>query len=359
MYSEGQERAKIGKVQVDIYRGKYRLRFTYPQRRRHQIIISQVSSEGWTTAIKAAQLINRDIDLGDFDDTYARYSPKHAKSLEIAKQKTDKEYTLLELWENCKDTKRQTTAKTTQKSHWRLTTGALSKLSPDALIVNNPEKLIDELLSIYSKGTFVRIYADIYGAINLAVEQGKLDRNPHARLTRVIAKIKKESKQGIIEAFEPNEIKTIIGAFYSDEFCPQKSAYKHSYYASYVEFLALTGCRPEEAIALTWDDIKEQSNGTFIRFNKAFSKGVLLPCTKTKEIRLFRCNKQMEDFVTKHPRVDNPNNLIFPSVELKHIDHQNFRSRYWATVVKGLVKQGKIRKYLKPYCLRHSFITRM
>jgi site-specific recombinase XerD len=28
-------------------------------------------------------------------------------------------------------------------------------------------------------------------------------------------------------------------------------------------------------------------------------------------------------------------------------------------VVKGLASEGEISKYLKPYCLRHSFITRL
>ncbi len=86
MYSEGQEKANVGKVQVDVKGKSYRIRFTYPEGTRHEFSIARVSPEGWTTAIKAAQTINRDIDLGDFDESYARYSPKHAKKLEVAKQ---------------------------------------------------------------------------------------------------------------------------------------------------------------------------------------------------------------------------------------------------------------------------------
>jgi integrase len=52
-------------------------------------------------------------------------------------------------------------------------------------------------------------------------------------------------------------------------------------------------------------------------------------------------------------------NLMFPSVELVYVNQGNWRSRYWKPVVDGLVKQGKVDKYLKPYCLRHSFITRL
>ncbi|MDJ0647768.1 MAG: hypothetical protein QNJ60_03600 [Xenococcaceae cyanobacterium MO_188.B19] len=61
------QRAKIGKVTLDINGDRYRLRFTYPKDKRQQLKIAQVSDEGWALALKAAQLVNRDIDLGDFD----------------------------------------------------------------------------------------------------------------------------------------------------------------------------------------------------------------------------------------------------------------------------------------------------
>ncbi len=115
MYSEGREKAKVGRVQVDKHGNSYRLRFTYPESTRHQFTVSKATNEGWSTAIRAAQLINRDIDLGDFDETYARYSPKHAKKLAIAKQEAIKEYNLKELWEIYKKDKKKASAKTTQK----------------------------------------------------------------------------------------------------------------------------------------------------------------------------------------------------------------------------------------------------
>ena len=118
MYSEGQEKAKVGKVRVDIKGKSYRIRFTYPEGTRHEFSIARISPEGWTTAIKAAQLINRDIDLGDFDESYARYSPKHAKKLEVAKQEKTKEYNLRELWEIYKESNKDRVAKTTQKHWW-------------------------------------------------------------------------------------------------------------------------------------------------------------------------------------------------------------------------------------------------
>lgn len=91
---------KVGWVNIDIKGKSYRLRFTYPEGYRHEFSIAKATPEGWLTVQRAAQLISRDIDLGDFDSTYARYSPKHAKKLELDNK--PREYTLLELWERYK-----------------------------------------------------------------------------------------------------------------------------------------------------------------------------------------------------------------------------------------------------------------
>lgn len=364
MYTHNQEYAKVGRVSVDIKGKSYRIRFTYPEGNRHEFSIARVSSEGWTTAIKAAQLINRDIELGDFDDTYARYSPKHAKQLKLAKQETNREYNLKELWELYKEQNKNRVAKTTQKHSWKLLDRTLARLPKNSLELSNSEILIPELLKIYSKGTLPRLFDSINSAINFAVRSGKIKSNPYAnRVTKkTLRNFQKSTKRNDIQCFEPNEIKAIIAAFYSNEFVSKYSQYNHSWYAKYVEFLALTGCRPEEAIPLTWDDVKEQKERMFIRFNKAYSNNILLPHTKTHEIRLFPCNNQLQELINSIPRLRYPNklNLLFPSQTYQYISQNNFcGQRYWKRVVYELVEQGKVSQYLKPYCLRHSFITRL
>lgn len=357
MYLEGQEKAKIGIVQIDKRGNSYRLRFTYPDQNRHQFTVSKATPEGWITAIKAAQRINRDIDLGDFDNTYARYSPKHAKRLEIAQKKVSKEYNLFELWELYKEQNQNRVAKTTQKRNWTACDRYLEQTNPDLLALNKAGDFIVNLQSRYADSTIATLFRTCLNpCVNLGVKQGLVKRNPY----KDIGLPKTQKKP--IQCFENEEIKVIIAAFYSDEFNPKYSQFKHSWYAKYVEFLALTGCRPEEAIPLTWDDVKEQNNKMFIRFNKAYSLGTLLPHTKTHEIRLFPCNEQLKGLINSIPRFREPNklNLLFPSQKYKYIDVSRFAGkRYWKRVVYGLVEQGKVEQYLKPYCLRHSFITRL
>jgi integrase len=125
----------------------------------------------------------------------------------------------------------------------------------------------------------------------------------------------------------------------------------HSHYLGYVKFLALTGFRPEEAIALCWADIK----GSEIVVSKAYSQGIL-KVTKTYEARSFPVNSQLAQLLKSLPKKQN---LVFPSVESGHINQHNFNERYWKPIVKQLVASGKVNEYLPTNNLRHSWITRM
>ena len=355
MYSQGQEKAKVGIVQVDKRGSSYRLRFTYPEGTRHQFTVAKATPEGWVTAIKAAQLINRDIDLGDFDETYPRYSPKHSKKLAIAQQKATKEYNLKELWEIYKESNKDRVAKTTQKYNWTQFDRFLGKVDKNLLELNQAKNFVNKLLTYYAVSTIATNFRTcLHPSVNQAVRQKLISNNPYNDVP--LPKIPKKE----IECFEPNEIKAIIAAFYSDDYARKYSKYKHSYYALMVEFLCLTGCRPEECYALTWDDIKHKKDKVFISFNKAYSKGILLPHTKNHTIRLFPCNEQLKKLIASIPKIKNKHNLIFPSAEkLSYINQNRFRERIYTRVLKGLVEDGKVHKYLKPYCLRHSFITRL
>ena len=354
MYTPGDKIPKVGRVAIDIHGQSYRLRFTYPAGKNHSFSIARATEEGWVTAIKAAQLINRDIDLGDFDDTYARYSPKHARKLKIAQAEVILEVSLVKIWEQYKQRNCDRIAETTQKKKWEVFDKYLENTPAELHKTNKAIEFVDYLLSKYSRGTLDSLLAGtLYPAINEALERGEIKYNAYPSV-----KYKNSSKSNI-ECFESSEIKAIIDSFYSDEFTHHNSHVKHSYYAPMVEFLALTGCRPSEAHALTWEDIKQKNGKTFIRFNKVWTSQVILPHTKTEEIRLFPCNEQLSNLINRIPKIENPNNLIFCSVKQQYIDQGNFRNRYWSKVVKSLVKEGYVEKYLKPYCLRHSFITRM
>ena len=74
MYSDNKDKAKVGKVTVIKHRNAYRVRFTYPKGKRHDLKIANATDAGWQVALKAATLIDLDVTNDDIDFSYVRYS---------------------------------------------------------------------------------------------------------------------------------------------------------------------------------------------------------------------------------------------------------------------------------------------
>ena len=352
MYIDNTSRkAKIGIVSVDVKKDSIRIRFTYPKGKRNEFNVGKSSELNWQSAIRTAQIIDRDISINDFDATLVRYRPKLAQALEIA----NKQPNLNDLWETYKETSKSRVAETTIKKHWvQYERHYLGRTPKELLELDKASEFIAHLLSRYSPGSILPIFSNcLHPSVNLAVKTGKIKRNVYAAIP-----IEKRSKKAI-EAYEPEEVKAIVGAFYSDRYVKVCSVYPHSYYAPMIDFISLVGCRPSECHALTWDDIKQKNDRLYIRFNKAYSQGVLLPHTKTHETRLFPVNKQLKTLINSMAKIKNEHNLIFPSVSLGYVNQKTFNRRYWKVVVQGLIDDGKLDKALRSYSLRHSFITRL
>ena len=352
MYVYG-KKTKIGKVSVELHLGAFRLRFTHPKGQRHEIRLPNESDEAYSYAIKKARQINTDIENDCFDFDYIRYKPELAKNLSIAPQKQKQKSNLKDLWEQYKETNKNITELTTQKASWKQTDNCLDKVSKKALQLDKTDLLLSELLAIYSVGTIERAFANLKAACYLSLKRDQIQKNPFVGL-----KLPKRAKPKI-ECYESDEIKIILEAFKSDEYMSKYARVPHSYYYHYVKFVALTFCRPEDAIALTWSDIRTRSNGTFITFSKAYSRGVLKD-GKTHEIRVFKCNQELTRFLKSVPYRPNENNLLFPTPRTKsYMDQRSWGRDLWKPLVSKIAAEGKIHKYLKFYSLRHSGITRL
>ena len=349
MYSDDKKKAKVGKVTIDITGDRYRLRFTHPKGQRQQFkIIGEVSDDTWALALQTASLVNRDIALDDVDFTYARYSAYRASSLKVAQ----KEPNIKEIWDRYKELNKSRIAQTTQQYLWKDCDRYLSRVDDKLLELSKAQEFLAHLQTKYAVSTIATLFRSCLNpAINLAVEAELIDKNPFKQI-----KIPQPQKKPP-ECFEPQEVREIIKAFYNDSYSPKTSGYAHSHYAHYVEILALTGARPEEVVALTWDDIKKKGGNTYIRFNKAYSKGILLSHTKSKEIRIFKCNCQLTRLLKSITKLENTT-LLLSAVRGGYLNHNNFRDDNWRIVLKGLVTDEKVHKYLRPYALRHSFVTR-
>lgn len=261
------------------------------------------------------------------------------------------ELNLSALWQQYKVAKKNLVAPTTQKGDWPEVDRALNFVSPKCLefSASSATLLLAELLERYAASTARKVLLYARAANHWAVEEELLTKNFYSRLFKKIPKSQKSGRSR--KCFEKDEIEHILAAFASNEFVSKFSVHSHSHYLGYVQFLALTGFRPEEAIALTWADIKNNR----IIVSRAYSQGILKE-TKTYEARTFPINSQLDNLLQNLPRTQK---LVFPAPEGGYINQHNFGERYWKLIVKKLVAAGKIGEYLPTYNLRHSWITRM
>ena len=351
MYIDNEnKKAKIGKINVYVRGNAVKLRFTYPKGTRETLSVATNTEAGWIKAIQTAQLINNDIELGQYDPTLAKYSVKRAAKLEIA----NKAPSLLDLWYSYKLVSKERVAPTTKKTHWfQYETnylGDIFKKDASLLEIINSDKFIAYLLEKYKPATIKPIFSNcLMPSVNLAVKKGVIERNPYMDV-----ELPKAVKSDI-DCYSPDEVKMIIQSFYNSA---------SDYYGTLIEFIALTGCRPEEAVALTAKDIKTKGGKAYIKFSKAYSNRILLPHTKNRAIRLFPINDQLQtliDFIepSKNKGTKNvPSGLFFPSPKEKYITWNNVRNRHWIPIINKLIEESKLDRYIKPYSLRHSAITR-
>jgi integrase len=272
-------------------------------------------------------------------------------SQHLAVAEKSSELNLLSLWSQYKIAKAKLVAATTKKGDWSEVDRALNFVSPECLefSASSATLLLAELLDRYAASTTRKILLYARAANCWAIEEELLAKNFYSRLFKNIPKSQKDGRSR--KCFEKHEIEHILAAFASNEFVSKFSVRPHSHYRGYVEFLALTGFRPEEAIALCWSDIKSSR----IIVSRAYSQSIL-KSTKTYETRTFPVNAQLDKLLKSLPRTQN---LIFPSPEGGYINQHNFGERYWKPIVKKLVAAGKVEEYLPTYNLRHSWITRM
>ncbi|MGK7924865.1 MAG: tyrosine-type recombinase/integrase [Spirulina sp.] len=354
MYST-QDNTKIGKVKIDFFTkkdGKYiRLRFTYPKGKRNEIALGKATEETHNEAIAIATQINRDIALDNFDFSLVRYDKNHQSHvLEVIEK--EKDPTVKELWELYKGKEKNKSAITTQENTWKEIDRFLDKLPKESLLLRNIDSLGDESLKVCAVTSAFRYFSTLQAAIRQYKGYEQID------IKKQLPKIPKKP----IEWFEPNEVKKILQAIKDNRFNPNSSRYKHNFYYPYACFCAYTGCRPQEAIALTWNDIhwNEDKTKCQVKINKAYRKGVL-KVTKNHQIRLIPISDKLTEILKEHQSKSsfNNNNLVFPSYEGKYLNIDNYNRNIWKPILSELVKQKEISKYLKPYCLRHSFVTNL
>lgn len=340
------------KVTIQNRSGLIRLLYTY--RGKREIIsypLNYFDPQNQQIAIAKATEIHNDIFLYQkYDETKEKYQ---LKSKVVKHDFGMKEITLKEIWQFYKNLKQDEIAITTQKNNW----SKIDKTLDDNLTVDQVANYVISLLNKYAKSTVKRLLQDISASISLAISFGKFKGDNN--VIKIIESLGVNKKK-TIKSFSKEEVIIILDAFFNDKYLPEKALYNYSYYHTFVAFRFLTGTRPSEAIAITWNDIFEKNGKTWLRINKRYTGGKIIKGTKNGvDIRMFPVNDQLKELFDSIPKNNNPNNLIFPSVTGIYIDRKNFSTRIWKPLILKLVDEGLVKEYLTFYDVRHTFITHL
>jgi integrase len=358
MQSKNEFPISIGKVTIELQKGVYiRLCWTIDGKK-NGIGFGRNEGDNLKVAIATAQILDSDLTFDRYDWTYAKYQPPWKKVSPISNNNVilqPQEITLREIWERYREIREQTVSENTIKSDWARVERIFKRTGIDPLYVSDCEALISEQLEWYATGTLIPPFTMLKAAINDAIERDFfVGKNPLTILNPIM--LPKTGQD--IRAFTPLDIEEILKAFLDDRYVDPNSQYLHSHYWHYVRFRTLTGCRPSEAIALTWNDIKRKKDGTAsIVFNKAYTSGKVRNTTKTGVARIFPCNSQMIGFLDSIPKTNLT--LVFPSQKDQYINSNKFLCKYWKPIVEALVKDGLVEEYLPFYNLRHTYITQL
>lgn len=340
------------KVTIQNRSGLIRLLYTYKGKR--EIIsypLNYFDPQNQQIAIAKATEIHNDIYLYQkYDETKEKYQLKPKL---IKHDFGQKEITIREIWEFYKELKKEEIAINTQKNNW----SKIDKTLDDKLTVDQIQNYVILLLNKYAKTTVKRILQDLSASIGLSISFGKYrGDNPILKIIESLGVNKKKT----IKSFTKDEVITILDAFKNDKYLPEKALYNYSYYYNFVAFRFLTGTRPSEAIAVSWNDIFEKQKKTWLRINKRYvSNEIILGTKNGVDIRMFPVNDQLKDLIDSIPKIDNPNNLLFPSINKTYIDRKNFSTRIWKPLILKLVNEGLVKEYLTFYDVRHTFITHL
>lgn len=338
-------KASKGSVQIKSSNNRIQLVFSFGGKR-HYLSTGYPDTPQYRNLAKMkASEIEKDILYERFDSTLEKYKPKSALTtvtpitpISIPKPN------LAELWGKYIEWKRPQCAPSTLKNQYRAYSGYLEKLPTHDL--DRANEIREHVLQSIPINSAKRFIVALNGCCKWAVKSELIAENPFYGMAGEI-KLPKSEKADDINAFSIAERDRIIEAFRDNRY--------YKFYTPLVEFLFSTGARPSEAISLQWKHVT--SDLKFISFEQAVTvseKGLIVKQgLKTQEKRKFPCNAKVQAILRNiRPENANPDALLFPSPEGKHIDFHNFRNRAWKTVLGGLDIT-----YRKPYQTRHTFIT--
>lgn len=328
---DGRERR--GRVTVERFRDSIRLRWTL-KGKTYSLTIGKDSKDTLRAARAKAQIIDGDIALDRFDSSLVKYGKPLAAPAEG-------EISLRHLWDEfLKDKLPHLKAKTQDEYH--KFTALINKLG-DRLSFNALDTK-NALLAVTTIDQTKRMLLYLSACCKWGIKHCLIESNSFAGISAEMPK-RNSFQNPSANAFTTAEMLAVIAAF-------QNSDYSH--YAPLVEFWFLTGCRPSEAIGLTWDKVSENCQSiifdgsiqTLANGSQVWSEG-----SKNNKSRVVSLSIAAEALLMSAKMSAKPETLVFPSPNGKPINYNNFCKRIWKQIV------DPIKPETTPYNCRDTFIT--
>lgn len=346
-------RAKRGTARLIERNGRYRVRFPkalFNGADKQLCLEIEANDLNLPIAEALLQLINSDISLQRFDPSLERYQPQHKqKAYQMELEKLKPSTALIALWLEYEEYKRSQ-LKATTVNYYQKTLRPLIARCPhqdpkQALAVR--AWLIDASPSL---SMAKRILTNLSACIDWAILHKliDLDINPYQGMSKEF-KHQYELQNDKALAFTPIEQQALIHAFRHHK--NPHGGFNYQPYALFVEFLFLTGCRPSEAIGLTWGQIGRQS----IKFDRSivWSQGEKIESagSKNNRVRSFPITPELSILLKRLGKPESSEELLFKSPQGKVIDYKNFSNRAWNALA------DPIKRGTTPYSARDTFIT--
>ncbi len=359
MYSpKSHKKARTGSVQIRSSNNRLQLVFSFCGKRHFVSTGLGDSPFNRKQAQDKALEVERDIAYGEFDpNNLDKYKALAAlTTVDPTPTNSNEGLELPEIWNRYREVRSpKKSASTIRMYGW--VANHISRC---------PYKLLTEAQAIFDwlhanvpADSTKRVLTQLSASCKWAKKSGLIGGNPFQGMASEIKLEKPDGEEEEeINPFTREERDRIVAAFKADRY------YKR--YAPLVEFLFFTGCRPSEALALQWKHIGRQE----ITFRRVFiyngKKFLIQEGLKTQKLRKFTINAQLAEIITSiKPENFDPEALVFPSPEGKHIDWHNFTARAWKKVLGSLSQDiilpgGEVQpgiEYRNPYQMRHTFCS--
>lgn len=326
------QRAPKGTVSVKTDRGRLRLVWSWQGKRYFLALGLHDTRLNRVLAEEKAKSIEKDILLGQFDQTLNRYQPRQPDKTALTGQDLINRFLSKEKGQLSKQAQYKYGAVTKHLLRAFGTKPAIDLTEQDA------EKFTNKVGETLLPETVFQYLSILRACWSWAAEVYNFPLNPW---NKVIKKVRGHPKRKV-DPFDGIEVVKILQGFAHSK--------SYAFYLDYVRFNFSIGTRLGEAIGLTWEHVSDDCSQVWISQSYSLTAG--LKETKTSESRWITVPPDIQKMLLRRKEVRGDESFVFPAKKGGPLNGHWFGAGPW----KKVLKQAGVR-YRRPYTMRATFIS--